>query len=199
MVRHLSSCPLCLCFPQVPGEAPVEWSLGCCCCAKGLKVDDVLHWGLVHSLVLSWKTKRELLTNWQIQLCKILKCHTAISYINHFTVLSKVIKVTYLPSGTLCVFSEWLLILLELPPLLGLSPPSLSRSLSPLLELRLEVHLSRCSLTEASETEHCGSWLLSTDVPWLATVAVAEAFEGAALVLVPMDLEMTLSLWELGL
>lgn len=63
---------------------------------------------------------------------------------------------TYLTSGTLCVLSERLLILLELPPLLCLSPTSLSLSLSPLLELRLEVHLSRCSLTEASEREHCG-------------------------------------------
>lgn len=107
----------------------------------------------------------------------------------------------YLTSGTLCVLSERLLILLELPPLLCLSPTSRSLSLTPLLELRLEVRLSRCSLTEASDREQCGwvSWLLTVVVPWLVTVGAAEAFASAAPVLVPMDLEITLSLWELGL
>lgn len=53
------------------------------------------------------------------------------------------------------MLSERLLILLELPPLLRLSPLSLSLSLSPLLELRLDVPLSRCSLAEASDKEPC--------------------------------------------
>ena len=90
----------------------------------------------------------------------------------------------YLLSATLWLL-ERLLTLLELPPLLRLSPPSLSRSLSPLLELRLEV-----PLTDTSEREPCawGSWM-----------AGEEVMEGAAPVLVPMDLDMTLSLWELGL
>ena len=102
------------------------------------------------------------------------------------------ICLTYLPSG--CRFSEWLLNLLEPPPLLRLSPRSLSLSLSPLLELRLKVLLSRCSLAEASDREPCmwGSWLPSAEVPLLVVLATAP-------VLVPMDLEMTLSLWELGL
>lgn len=67
------------------------------------------------------------------------------------------ICLTYLPSGTLCMLPERLLILLELPALLRLSPTSLSLSLSlsPLLEPRLEVPLSRCPLTDASDIEPC--------------------------------------------
>lgn len=76
---------------------------------------------------------------------------------------------TYLPSATLCKLSERLLTLLELPVLLRLSPPSLSLSLSlsPLLELRLEVPRSRCSLAEVSDSEPCmwGSWLPKAEVP----------------------------------
>lgn len=74
-----------------------------------------------------------------------------------FTILAEVfhLVLTYLPSGTLCMLPERLLTLLELPPLLRLSPPSLSLSLSPLLELRLEVPLLRCSLTEASDIDPC--------------------------------------------
>jgi len=95
------------------------------------------------------------------------------------------------------MLSERLLILQELPPLLRLSPPSLSLSLSPLLELRLEVPRSRCSLAEASDREPWarGSRLPGAEAPWLAV----DALVGTAPVLVPMDLEMTLSLWELGL
>lgn len=95
------------------------------------------------------------------------------------------------------MLSERLLTLLELPPLLRLSPPSLSRSLSSLLEPRLDVPLSRCSLADASDREPCawGSWLLRAEVPLL----VVEGLVGTAPVLVPMDLEMTLSLWDLGL
>lgn len=43
------------------------------------------------------------------------------------------------------------------------------------------------------------SRLLSVEAPWLVRVGVAEAFEGMAPVLVPIDLEITFSLWELGL
>lgn len=67
------------------------------------------------------------------------------------------ICLTYLPSGTLCKLSERLLTLLEFPPLLRLSPPSLSLSLSlsPRLELRPEVPLSMCSLADISDREPC--------------------------------------------
>lgn len=70
-------------------------------------------------------------------------------------------RITYLWSG--CTFSEWLLTLLELPPLLRFSP----LSLSPLLEVRLEVPLSMCSLAEVSDIEPCicGSWFPWAEVP----------------------------------
>lgn len=79
------------------------------------------------------------------------------------------------------MLSERLLTLLELPPLLRLSPPSLSA----LLELRLQVPRSRSSLAGASDRKAAG--------PGVAALA------GEQVVLVPIDLEMTLSLWELGL
>lgn len=64
-VGCLSSCsPLCPCSPQAPCVPVGGWSLGCCCCVIGLKLDAAVH------LELAWPlTARSLESSSHLGLC----------------------------------------------------------------------------------------------------------------------------------